>query len=60
VNTSNIAYEKDFYAWVQHNLNLLKQGKLADIDVANLPLSSFPDSCPYTLVQVLDDSFYPK
>jgi len=34
------------------------------VDIAmketDLPLSSFPDSCPYTLTQVLDDSFYPK
>ncbi len=26
-------YEKDFYAWIQHHIELLKQGRLAEIEV---------------------------
>jgi len=26
-------YEKDFYHWIQHHIDLLKQGKFAEIDV---------------------------
>ena len=30
---SNALYEKDFYAWIQHHIELLKQGKLEQLDV---------------------------
>lgn len=29
-------YETDFYAWLNHSITLLRQGKLAEIDVDNL------------------------
>lgn len=29
-------YQQDFYAWSKHNANLLRQGKLAEIDVFNI------------------------
>lgn len=29
-------YEQDFYLWLQTNINLLKEGKLAEIDLENL------------------------
>jgi hypothetical protein len=25
-------YDKDFYQWIQQNISLLRQGKLAEID----------------------------
>ncbi len=31
-----IGYEQDFYAWTHHNAQLLRQGKLAEIDVDNI------------------------
>jgi hypothetical protein len=30
---SNALYEKDFYAWIQYHIELLKQGKLEQLDV---------------------------
>lgn len=29
-------YEKDFYAWTLHNAELMRQGKLSEIDVENV------------------------
>ncbi|OGT37714.1 MAG: hypothetical protein A3F11_00820 [Gammaproteobacteria bacterium RIFCSPHIGHO2_12_FULL_37_14] len=29
-------YEKDFYAWTLHNAELLRKGKLSEIDIAHL------------------------
>ena len=29
-------YEKDFYAWAIHNAQLLREGKLAEIDIENI------------------------
>jgi hypothetical protein len=29
---SDIFYEQDFYGWIEHHINLLRQGKLAEID----------------------------
>ncbi len=29
-------YEKDFYAWLEHNIKLLRQRKIAEIDIENL------------------------
>lgn len=29
-------YHQDFYAWSKHNANLLRQGKLSEIDVLNI------------------------
>ncbi len=31
-----IDYEKDFYAWAVHNAELLRQGKLSEIDVEHI------------------------
>jgi len=33
---SVISYDKDFYAWTLHNAELLRQGKLKDIDAINI------------------------
>ncbi|HLC15529.1 MAG TPA: DUF29 domain-containing protein [Thermodesulfovibrionia bacterium] len=33
---STILYEKDFYAWTLHNAELLRQGKIRDIDAINI------------------------
>jgi hypothetical protein len=30
---SALEYERDFYGWIHQNIDLLKRGKLADIDV---------------------------
>ncbi len=32
----NQEYEKDFYAWTIHNAQLLREGKLSEIDVKNI------------------------
>lgn len=29
-------YEQDFYEWLQTNINLLKEGNFADIDLENI------------------------
>ena len=29
-------YDKDFYAWTMHNAQLLRQGKLSEIDIENV------------------------
>ncbi len=29
-------YEKDFYSWAIHNAKLLRQGKLSEVDIANV------------------------
>jgi hypothetical protein len=34
--TLNYDYEKDFYAWIRHNVQLLRQGKLTAIDANNI------------------------
>jgi len=36
MNKNSFLYEKDFYAWAMHNAQLLRQGKLKEIDVDNL------------------------
>jgi hypothetical protein len=33
MNTLKRDYEQDFYVWIQHNIALLKQGKLNEIDI---------------------------
>lgn len=30
------------------------------VDETRLPKSTFPDSCPYTIDQLLDRKFYPE
>ena len=120
-------YDQDFYQWTQHNAQLLREGKLAEIDILHiaeelesmgkrdkrelisrltvllahllkwqfqpllrskswqftvreqqegileaypdaldmasdetgLPLSTFPEVCPYSIEQLLDKTFYP-
>lgn len=32
----NQEYEKDFYAWAIHNAQLLREGKLSEIDIENI------------------------
>ena len=34
--TSDILYSQDFYAWIYHNIELLRQNKFAEIDVETL------------------------
>jgi len=36
MNNVPVAYETDFYAWLIHNADLLRQGKLAEIDLLNV------------------------
>jgi len=36
MNKNSFLYEKDFYAWAMHNAQLLRQGKLKEIDVDNI------------------------
>ncbi len=33
---SQVPYETDFYAWLHHNAQLLREGNFADLDIANL------------------------
>lgn len=33
---ADISYEKDFYAWAIYNAELLKQGRIAEIDLKNI------------------------
>lgn len=33
MNLLKAEYERDFYSWIHQNIELLKQGKLAEIDV---------------------------
>ena len=32
----NPSYDTDFYAWIQHNVDLLRQGKFSEIDLNNV------------------------
>lgn len=41
---SNALYERDFYAWIQYHIELLKQGKLEQLDVDILTISVCPRS----------------
>lgn len=34
-NTANL-YEQDYYLWLSHTVQLIKQGKLSEVDTANL------------------------
>ncbi len=36
MNELKVAYETDLYAWLMHNATLLRQGKLAEIDLLNV------------------------
>jgi hypothetical protein len=36
MNKLTISYEQDFYAWTRHNAQLLREGKLAEIDIENI------------------------
>lgn len=36
MNNDLSEYHQDFYAWSKHNANLLRQGKLSEIDVLNI------------------------
>lgn len=33
MSTLNQNYEQDFYAWIQHNIALLKQSKFNEVDI---------------------------
>jgi hypothetical protein len=33
---SDLAYDEDFYVWAMHNAELLRQGRLAEIDAENI------------------------
>lgn len=33
MSTLNQNYEQDFYAWIQHNIALLKQGRFNEVDI---------------------------
>lgn len=50
-----ISYEQDFYAWIYHNAQLLRQGKLAEIDVDNITeeLESMGKSQQHALINRL-------
>jgi hypothetical protein len=32
----NITYEKDFYAWLRHNAELIRKGKFSEVDTENV------------------------
>jgi hypothetical protein len=36
INGADVAYEKDFYIWALHNADLLREGKIAEIDSKNI------------------------
>jgi len=36
MSTTAIGYEQDFYAWLMHNVALIRAGKLAEIDAENV------------------------
>ena len=36
MNKLNAIYQKDFYSWIIQNVELIRQGKLSDIDTDNL------------------------
>ncbi|BAP56887.1 hypothetical protein THII_2590 [Thioploca ingrica] len=36
MNKLTTSYEQDFYAWTRHNAQLLREGKLAEIDMENI------------------------
>jgi len=36
MNKLTTSYEQDFYAWTRHNAQLLREGKLAEIDIRNI------------------------
>jgi hypothetical protein len=48
-------YQKLAEKWANLYTKAVKQASRE----TKLPLNTFPDTCPYTLEQVLDDDFYP-
>ncbi|HHB92651.1 MAG TPA: DUF29 family protein, partial [Thioploca sp.] len=36
MNKLNAVYQKDFYSWLMQNAELIRQGKLSEIDSNNL------------------------
>jgi hypothetical protein len=34
-NTTNL-YNRDYYLWLEHTAQLIKEGKFSEVDVANL------------------------
>ena len=74
-----VSYESDLYAWAMEQAALLRSGRLAEADVANiaeeiesvgrsekselvnrLAAEAFPETCPWTPEQVLDEAFLPE
>lgn len=57
-----IEYKQDFYGWINHNLDLLRQGKLAEINVDTLidELESMANRDQPELVSHLIIWTYPK
>ena len=61
-----ILYEEDFYSWAFLQSNLLREKCFDDLDFLNLametdlPDDKFPEHCPFSLPEVMDQDFWPE
>ena len=62
-----ISYDEDYHAWVLAQIALRSRTGEEEYRLARrkaaaetgLPISTFPDACPFTTEQVLDPDFLP-
>jgi Domain of unknown function DUF29 len=50
-------YDRDFYEWTNTTAQLLRAGRLSEVDAA--AAAEIPDLCPFTAEQILDEDFFP-
>ncbi len=53
-------YSQDFYAWALHNATLIRQGKLAEIDLENMD-EAYEEAVVIAISETgMDESEFPK
>lgn len=56
-------YNKDFYAWLMKNADLLRQHKFNEVDIEHdetgIDKNELPETCPFTFEQLLKKDFLP-
>lgn len=60
---SKTLYEQDFQVWLETTINHLHKREFADLDSDNFgvripPENEYPQTCPFSQEQILDENFY--
>jgi hypothetical protein len=50
-------YDTDFYAWTQRQAEAYPRARRQAHEQTGLPSTTFPEACPWSVAQVLDEDF---